>query len=139
MESSARRTAGSASGTWPRTASVLDDSYSSFGSPTRRDHPLALALACHHLVSVLSPDSLRIWRHRLEPAHTVSMVRPNPVSGSADPGPRALSPAVPTLGLHDPAAPPPLVEPSRFGQGHLGLSDLRAHLDGAVATYLEKC
>jgi hypothetical protein len=57
----ARRAAGASAGTWPPTALVLDDSYSAFGSPVRRNRPLAVALACHHLVSVLSPGATTHW------------------------------------------------------------------------------
>lgn len=189
---SARHAAGPAAGTWPATALVLDDSHSSSGSPVRRNRPLAVALACHHLMSVLSPaastywlsgwtdhltvrplgpthlaerildalasspdrvvvvsdghdsapallaDTLRLWRHRVDPDHTVSLVHLNPVLDVAGMGPRPLSPAVPTLGLHDPATLPALVELARFGEGRLGLSDLRAHMDTAVHAYLEE-
>ncbi|MBR8744759.1 hypothetical protein [Nocardiopsis sp. MG754419] len=192
LEASARRAAGDAAGSWPDTALVLDDSYSSFGSPVRRNRPLAVALACRSLVSVLSPgsttfwlsghtdhltvrptgptllaerildalacsparvvvvsdghdsapellsDTLRVWRSRLDPGHTVSMVHLNPALDGEGTAPRRLSPAVPTLGLHDPATLPSLVELARFGQGRSGLADLRAHMDAAVATYLEE-
>ncbi|GAB3713620.1 hypothetical protein [Nocardiopsis nanhaiensis] len=191
LERSAGRTAGALAGTWPPTALVLDDSYSSFGSPTRRNRPLATALACHYLVSVLSPgatthwlsghtdhltvrplgpthlaerildalelrpdrvvvvsdghdsepallaDTLLLWRRRLDPGHATTVVHLNPAFDADHLGMRPLSPAVPTIGLHDPATLPSLVELARFGAGHLGLSDLRAHLEATVTAYLE--
>ncbi|MEU1901247.1 hypothetical protein ABZ512_22930 [Nocardiopsis dassonvillei] len=191
LERSARRTAGPAAGTWPPTALVLDDSYSSIGSPARRNHPLAAALACHHLVRVLSPrattrwvsghtdpltvrpsgpthlaeavldaleegparvvvvsdghdacppllaDALTLWRRQVDPGRSTTVVHLNPVFDSAGLGMRPISPAVPTLGLRDPGTLPSLVELARFGEGHLGLSDLREHLRATTDRYLE--
>ncbi|WP_017600887.1 hypothetical protein [Nocardiopsis lucentensis] len=187
---SARRAAGPTAGTWPPTAVVLDDSYSSFGSPVRRNHPLAIALACHHLVAALSPgasshwvsghhdaltvrpvgptrlaesvldaldrrpervlvvsdghddhpellsETLTVWRTRVDPERTTTMLHLNPVFDADGMGMRPLSPAVPTLGLRDPATLPSLVGLARFGEGRLGLADLRAYLDTTVTAYL---
>ena len=189
LERAARHTAGPLAGTWPRTAAVLDDSYSSIGSTVRRNRPLALALACHHLLRALSPqgtshwvsghtdpltvrpqgptrltepvldaldtgparvivvsdgyddtppllsDALLLWRRRIDPDRSVTMVHLSPVLDDAW-SPHRLSPAVPTIGLHDPAVLPSLVEMARFGEGRLGLSDLRAHLVATADTLL---
>jgi hypothetical protein len=191
LERAARRAAGPLTGTWPTTVAVLDDSYSSFGSPERRNHPLAAALACHHLLRALSPrassrwlsgrtdaltarplgptrlaeavldavesrpdrvvvvsdghddqpallaDALTVWRRRLDPDRTTTVVHLNPVFDADGLSLRPLSPAVPTIGLRDPAALPSLVELARFGEGRLGLSDLRAHMDATATAYLD--
>ncbi|MFL1378931.1 MULTISPECIES: hypothetical protein [unclassified Nocardiopsis] len=190
LERAARRTAGPLAGTWPRTAAVLDDSYSSIGSPVRRNRPLALALACHHLLRVLSPDgsshwlsgrtdaltarpagptrlteaildaldtgparvvvvsdgyddtppllsdALLLWRRRVDPERSVAVVHLAPVLDAGTLAPFRLSPAVPTIGLHDPAVLPSLVELARFGEGRLGLAELRAHLLATADTLL---
>ena len=190
LERAALRTAGPLAGTWPRTAAVLDDSYSSIGSPVRRNRPLALALACHHLLRALSPDgsshwlsgradpltarpagptrltetildaldtgpsrvvvvsdgyddtppllsdALLLWRRRVDPERSVTMVHLAPVLDTDSLAPHRLSPAVPTIGLHDPAVLPSLVELARFGEERLGLADLRAHLLATADTLL---
>ena len=57
----ARRTAGAQRGRWGRVAAVLDDSFSSFGSVVKRRRPLAVALACHHLLRVLAREYVPLW------------------------------------------------------------------------------
>ncbi|MDK0519104.1 hypothetical protein [Streptomyces sp. ML-6] len=54
LRSAARRAAGPHAGSWGRVAAVLDDSYSSYGSGEKRRRPLAVALACHHLLEALA-------------------------------------------------------------------------------------
>ncbi|TXS78290.1 hypothetical protein [Streptomyces sp. sk2.1] len=54
LRAAARRAAGPHAGSWGRVAAVLDDSYSSYGSGEKRRRPLAVALACHHLLEVLA-------------------------------------------------------------------------------------
>ncbi|MEZ0107002.1 hypothetical protein ABH920_000993 [Catenulispora sp. EB89] len=50
----ARVEAGDLRGTWGRVTAVLDDSFSSFGSPVKRRRPLAVALATHFLLEALA-------------------------------------------------------------------------------------
>ncbi|MFE6972559.1 hypothetical protein [Streptomyces sp. NPDC057682] len=54
LRTAARRAAGPHAGSWGRVAAVLDDSYSSSGSGVKRRRPLAVALACHHLLEALA-------------------------------------------------------------------------------------
>ncbi|MER7760344.1 hypothetical protein [Streptomyces sp. NPDC097619] len=54
LTAAAARTAGAHRGSWGTVAAVLDDSFSSFGSVTKRRRPLAVALACHHLLAALA-------------------------------------------------------------------------------------
>ncbi|MCK2221061.1 hypothetical protein MF672_045760 [Actinomadura sp. ATCC 31491] len=42
-------------------AAVLDDSFSSFGSPVKRRRPLAVALACHYLLEALAGRYRPLW------------------------------------------------------------------------------
>jgi hypothetical protein len=44
---------------------------------------------------------------------------------------------VPTAGIRDAEDLPSLVELARFAEGRAGLAELRAHLDGQVARFLE--
>ncbi|WP_026119090.1 hypothetical protein [Nocardiopsis ganjiahuensis] len=90
----------------------------------------------HDSEPALLADTLLLWRQRLDPDRATTLVHLNPVLDAAGTGLRTLSPAVPTIGLHDPATLPSLVELARFREGRLGLADLRAHMDAAAAAYL---
>lgn len=63
LRAAARRAAGAHAGSWGRVHAVLDDSFSSSGSGQKRRRPLAVALACHHLLKVLAaPGAYRgLW------------------------------------------------------------------------------
>ncbi|NUP49091.1 MAG: hypothetical protein HOW97_17570 [Catenulispora sp.] len=185
--------AGALAGTWGRVTAVLDDSFSSFGSPVKRRRPLAVALACHFLLEALaapgrytplwvsgrddpllvhpggatplglrlvdaletaperivvvsdgwdnSPpglagEVLRVWRARLDPAGRVDVVHVNPVFDARALDVRALSRAVPSVGIRDAEDLVPLVELAQFAQGRVGLPELMAYLDGRVRRFL---
>ncbi|GAA3385915.1 hypothetical protein [Streptomyces racemochromogenes] len=61
LETAAGRVAGAHRGTWGKVTAVLDDSFSSFGSAHKRRRPLAVALACHHLLAALAGDYTALW------------------------------------------------------------------------------
>ena len=61
LGTAARRAAGAQRGTWGRVTAVLDDSFSSFGSVHKRRRPLAVALACHHLLAALAGEYTALW------------------------------------------------------------------------------
>ena len=61
LRAAAVRAAGSAAGTWGRVAAVLDDSFSASGSAQKRRRPLAVALACHHLLAELATEYVPRW------------------------------------------------------------------------------
>ncbi|MEV0588694.1 hypothetical protein [Nonomuraea sp. NPDC050310] len=61
LSAAAVRVAGKRAGTWGRVAAVLDDSYSAFGSPVKRNRPLAVALACDHLLAALAGQYRAHW------------------------------------------------------------------------------
>ncbi|MGW9244380.1 hypothetical protein [Streptomyces badius] len=63
LRAAARRAAGAHAGSWGRVHAVLDDSFSSSGSGQKRRRPLAVALACHHLLEVMAaPGAYRgLW------------------------------------------------------------------------------
>ncbi|MFJ5776871.1 hypothetical protein [Streptomyces sp. NPDC093094] len=61
LESAAGRVAGAHRGSWGRVTAVLDDSFSAFGSVHKRRRPLAVALACHHLLAALAGDYTALW------------------------------------------------------------------------------
>ncbi|MGI5169202.1 hypothetical protein ACQEU3_33120 [Spirillospora sp. CA-253888] len=54
LRTAALRAAGPDAGSWGRVTAVLDDSFSATGSPHKRRRPLAVALACHHLLEALA-------------------------------------------------------------------------------------
>ncbi|WP_207755960.1 hypothetical protein [Nonomuraea cypriaca] len=64
LRASAARAAGARAGTWGSVVAVLDDSFSSFGSPVKRRRPLAVALACHHLLAALAGSYRGLWVSR---------------------------------------------------------------------------
>ncbi|MFI5910331.1 hypothetical protein [Dactylosporangium sp. NPDC051541] len=61
LRAAARRAAGRRAGTWGDVAAVLDDSYSASGSAVKRRRPLAVALAMHFLLEVLSSRYHSSW------------------------------------------------------------------------------
>ncbi|GAA4518298.1 hypothetical protein [Nonomuraea ferruginea] len=61
LRAAAARAAGPRRGTWGSVAAVLDDSFSSFGSPVKRRRPLAVALACHYLLEALAGSYRGLW------------------------------------------------------------------------------
>ncbi|GAA3166021.1 hypothetical protein [Nonomuraea roseoviolacea] len=61
LRAAAARAAGTRAGTWGRVTAVLDDSFSAFGSVTKRHRPLAVAVACHHLLEALAGDYRGLW------------------------------------------------------------------------------
>jgi len=81
LRTAARRTAAGQAGTWGRIVAVLDDSYSTVGSTAKRQRPLAVALAAHHLLAELASDFTGLWlHHRGDPL----MVRPVGATGLGD-------------------------------------------------------
>ncbi|MFJ3881662.1 hypothetical protein ACIPW5_29970 [Streptomyces sp. NPDC090077] len=61
LETAAGRVAGRHRGSWGRVTGVLDDSFSSYGSGHKRRRPLAVALACHHLLAALAAEYTVLW------------------------------------------------------------------------------
>ncbi|MFF7637242.1 hypothetical protein ACFZB9_29445 [Kitasatospora sp. NPDC008050] len=61
LTAAAARAAGAQRGSWGRVAAVLDDSFSSFTSPTKRQRSLATALACHFLLAELAGSYTACW------------------------------------------------------------------------------
>ncbi|MER5726858.1 hypothetical protein ABT084_00650 [Streptomyces sp. NPDC002138] len=61
LDSAAARVAGRHRGTWGTVTAVLDDSFSASGSGHKRRRPLAVALACHHLLAALAGSYTGLW------------------------------------------------------------------------------
>ncbi|MFC6087828.1 hypothetical protein [Saccharothrix lopnurensis] len=61
LRAAARRACGPDAGRWGRVAAVLDDSFSASGSAQKRRRPLAVALACHHLLEALAGEYVALW------------------------------------------------------------------------------
>jgi hypothetical protein len=61
LRAAARRAAGPLAGQWGHVTAVLDDSFSTTGSGHKRRRPLAVALACHHLLQVLASRYTPLW------------------------------------------------------------------------------
>ncbi|MFC4531436.1 hypothetical protein [Sphaerisporangium dianthi] len=64
LRAAAARVAGARAGTWGKVTAVLDDSFSSYGSPAKRRRPLAVALACHYLLEALAGSYQGLWLSR---------------------------------------------------------------------------
>ncbi|MDF5752965.1 hypothetical protein [Spongiactinospora sp. TRM90649] len=81
LRASAARAAGARAGTWGKVTAVLDDSFSSFGSPVKRNRPLAVALACHHLLAALAGEYRGLWLGGHADPLLVRPVGPTPLGG----------------------------------------------------------
>jgi hypothetical protein len=81
-------------------------------------------------------EVLRVWRERLDPEGSTSVVHLNPVFDANDFDVRRLAPGIPTVGVRDAEDAPALVELARFSEGTAGLSELRAHLVERVDRFL---
>lgn len=98
LRTAARRAAGKHAGSWGRVHAVLDDSFSSSGSGQKRRRPLAVALACHHLLEVLAaPGAYRgLWTSGRGDALLVRPWGPTPlgmrVLDALEPGPGGAAP-----------------------------------------------
>ncbi|CAD5941340.1 MULTISPECIES: hypothetical protein [unclassified Streptomyces] len=98
LRTAARRAAGKHAGSWGRVHAVLDDSFSSSGSGQKRRRPLAVALACHHLLEVLAaPGAYRgLWTSGRGDALLVRPWGPTPlgmrVLDALEPGPGGAEP-----------------------------------------------
>ncbi|MFI6733994.1 hypothetical protein ACIBI9_13775 [Nonomuraea sp. NPDC050451] len=79
LRAAAARVAGARAGTWGSVAAVLDDSFSSFGSPVKRRRPLAVALACHYLLEALAGDYRGLWLSRRTDPLQVRPYGPTPL------------------------------------------------------------
>ncbi|GAA4969251.1 hypothetical protein HD597_008745 [Nonomuraea thailandensis] len=79
LRASAARAAGARAGTWGSVAAVLDDSFSSFGSPVKRRRPLAVALACHYLLEALAGSYRALWLSRRSDPLQVRPSGPTPL------------------------------------------------------------
>ncbi|MEU0097486.1 hypothetical protein [Streptomyces sp. NPDC006267] len=98
LRAAARRAAGGHAGSWGRVHAVLDDSFSSSGSGQKRRRPLAVALACHHLLEALAaPGAYRgLWTSGAGDALLVRPWGPTPlgmrVLDALEPGPGGAAP-----------------------------------------------
>ncbi|MEW1611688.1 MULTISPECIES: hypothetical protein [unclassified Streptomyces] len=98
LRAAARRAAGGHAGSWGRVHTVLDDSFSSSGSGQKRRRPLAVALACHHLLEALAaPGAYRaLWTSGRGDALLVRPWGPTPlgmrVLDALEPGPDGAAP-----------------------------------------------
>ncbi|MEU5132448.1 hypothetical protein [Streptomyces californicus] len=98
LRAAARRAAGAHAGSWGRVHAVLDDSFSSSGSGQKRRRPLAVALACHHLLEALAaPGAYRgLWTSGAGDALLVRPWGPTPLGArildALEPGPGGAAP-----------------------------------------------
>lgn len=79
LRAAASRAAGTRAGTWGHVVAVLDDSFSSFGSPQKRRRPLAVALACHYLLEALAGDYHGLWLSRRDDPLQARPTGPTPL------------------------------------------------------------
>jgi hypothetical protein len=81
-------------------------------------------------------EVLRVYRTRLDPQVRTSVVHCNPVFDAQDYTPRALSPAVPTVGLRDAEDLPTVLGFARFAEGSASLEELEEYLAARVRRLL---
>ncbi len=76
----------------------------------------------------LAAEVLRVWRTRLDPEGTTTVVHLNPVYDATDFTVRRLSLVAPTVGVRDAEDMPTLVELARFAEGRTGFHALDRYL-----------
>jgi hypothetical protein len=81
-------------------------------------------------------EVLRVWRARLAGPGAPFVVHLNPVFDADGFAPRALSSAVPTVGLRDAEDLPTMIGFARFAAGDASLADLEGYLAGRAARFL---
>lgn len=81
-------------------------------------------------------EVLRVFRERLDPGMGTVAVHVNPVFDADDFAPRALTPAVPTLGVRDASDLPTMLAFGRFAAADVALDGLHAFLEARVAELL---
>jgi hypothetical protein len=81
-------------------------------------------------------EVLRVWRARLDPAGSTSVVHLNPVYDSDTFDVRRLAPGVASVGVRDAEDAAALVELSRFAAGDTPFEALRRHLAARVERFL---
>ncbi|MEV6393864.1 hypothetical protein AB0M39_03620 [Streptomyces sp. NPDC051907] len=86
----------------------------------------------------LAGEVLRVWRTRLDPGRSTSVVHVNPVYDADGFDVRRLAPSVPTAGIRDAEDLAALVEIAQFAEGRTGLVELQAYLDRRVASYVRE-
>ena len=79
LRAAAARVAGARAGLWGYVVAVLDDSFSSYGSPAKRRRPLAVALACHYLLEALASAYDGLWLSGTTEPIGVRPVGPTPL------------------------------------------------------------
>ncbi|MCF2525899.1 hypothetical protein [Yinghuangia soli] len=84
----------------------------------------------------LAAEVLRVWRARLDPAGSTSMVHLNPVYDADDFGVKRLGPGIPTVGVRDAEDVPTLVELARFAEGRSGFDELNRYLAARQEQFL---
>lgn len=85
----------------------------------------------------LAGEVLRVWRTRLDPDRSTSVVHVNPVYDADGFDVRRLAPSVPTAGIRDAEDLAALVEIAQFAEGRTGLPELQAYLDRRTERFLE--
>ena len=85
----------------------------------------------------LAGEVLRVWRTRLDPDRSTSVVHVNPVYDADGFDVRRLAPSVPTAGIRDAEDLAALVEIAQFAEGRTGLPELQAYLDRRTERFLQ--
>ena len=83
-------------------------------------------------------EVLRVFRERLDPEARSVVVHVNPVFDADDFSPRALTPAVPTIGVRDASDLPTMLAFARFAAADAALDGLHAFLAARVAELLQE-
>jgi hypothetical protein len=86
----------------------------------------------------LAGEVLRVWRTRLDPDRSTSVVHVNPVYDADGFDVRRLAPSVPTAGIRDAEDLAALVEIAQFAEGRTGLPELQAYLDRRTERFLQE-
>jgi hypothetical protein len=80
----------------------------------------------------------RVYRRRLDPHHRREIVHMNPVFDAEHYEPRAIGPAIPTVGLREAQDIPTMLGFARFASGASSLAELEEYLALRVQAFLGK-
>jgi hypothetical protein len=105
---------------------------------TKADWVLVLSDGFENDPPGLAGEVARLFRRRVDPQRKTALVHLNPVFDSERYAPRALGPALPTVGIRDAEDIPTMLMFARFADGAAPLSELESYLAAQVSALLAR-
>ncbi len=121
---------------WPRGQSNLSDAIIT-ALRTQPEHIFIVSDGFENDPPNGAAELIRVFRRDLDPRGKLSFVHLNPVFDAEHFEPRAIGPALPTVGLRDAEDIPTVLGFARFADGMAPLSELESYLDRRVQDFVE--